>query len=138
MSGEEEPLVPIPGAIALYADGFAGTPNTVSVVFDTSKFRLAGDPKAANQKVIQFFMKEAYEPTPGKPGEKWLTCAVTDNEGAANCGAGKANVFFSKEDGVTPPAQQIGAKWIITVRGQPAAPKQHWRFRVAVQVFPIK
>jgi len=130
-------IKPIPGAITLYADGFASTPTTFSLVFDTAKFKLAGDPKT-DPRVIQFFVKESYLPEPGKANEAWIACTVSDKEGAANCGAGKTNVFFSKEDSVAPWGQQIGTKWITTVRAQAPGMGEAWRARVAVQVFPIK
>src|SRR6266849_5049588 len=121
---------PKPRTLTLYADGLFGPPVTFSLAFDTTKYKLAGDPKD----VIKFFVKEEYPPVPGanKPKEQWIPCDVTPNAGGANCRTGKGNVFFSNEDGVQPWGQLFGKTWVVTVRGQSPSEGQHWRARVQV------
>jgi hypothetical protein len=117
-----------PQPLILYADGIFGPPVTFSLGFDTTKYKQVGP--------IRFSVKEAYAPIPVKPNEQWIECQVSSNAADANCGSGKANMFYSSEDGVSPGGQLLsdGKTWIVTVRAQAPALGQAWRARVEVPV----
>ena len=125
-----------PGPITLYADADAGTPVVFSLVFDNTKFRLAGTPQTS----IHFLVKEEYkpDPTPSKPNENWIPCPkVTANANDENCGKGKANMYFNNEDGVPAWGQDFGTKWITTVKAHAQTTTgQAWRARITVDVVP--